>query len=705
MGTGILHPYVTTGYLTAVVTLSIGFFVYTKNKASAIHKSFLYLSLAIFQWSFFTAFQSMQTDAQKALFWGRFCHIGVMFIPVFFYDFSLKITGGMDRKYIKWGKITAVIAAPAIMFTPLFIPTERTDTGPNFLVSAGPLYILIVLFFSAYILKSLICLYREANHSSGVRRKHLLYFFWSSIFGYGTGTVNFFPVYGILFPPFPYTAACGAIYFAIIAYAIVRHRLFDIELLVKRGSVFAGLFLSVYVIVSLVIYLLSYVITGPSSPVLSALSIVLAMLLYEPLKRLLERLTQKFLYQKKRSYTSLMQFLTARLAGIRNPRELSEFLVDFLTHQMGLEWAALYLRVDEKNADLRLISEQGREQLKELRNASGIEPLFEGNWTPILLSPFDLEPDLDTEAKAALRSERIEAVAPIVVEGRLFGLILAGKKTSDADWNREDEVLLQTLMDQSSMLYLSDKLLKSIYQSNLELGQRMKMSALTQLARGVHHEVRNPLHAISLYASTTLEDLKRRDPQSLKSPILDRTTAMLEAIDRIQRMLTRFSQFARPREETALKYLELRTEVERFFHLMKEGHTLDGIEVWNRIPPGLSVWANTSTLQEILFNLFNNAREAMYGKGRLEIHARENHGHAECTIRDTGPGIPEYALKRIFDDYYTTKTGTESVGIGLAIVRQRCQEMGASVEASNHPQGGAVITLRMKSELAERSAA
>lgn len=705
----LFHPYVVTGYLTAVTTLIIGLFVFLKNKKSPIHRAFLIYSLAIVQWAFFTALQGMQTDSTWALVWGRFCHVGVLLIPSFFYYFTTKITGKENGTILKIGFIISFASIIPLLITPYFIPKEQTDAGIN-LPSPGPLYIGIIIFFCIYVVLSLVHLWNERCQSSGLRRKHLDYFFWASAIGYGVGVVNFFPVYSITFFPYPYSAACGSIYFLVLGYAIMKHRFLDIELIIKRGLIFAVLFLSVYLAVSLLIFGISLPFTKTPDSVLSGLSIALAMLIYEPLKAVLTRLTNRFLFQKKTAYTQLVHTLTQKLARIKDSASLAGEITDFLTREMNVEWAALYLE-DQHGFQLRsshgfgfirpsdAISKNLTAPLKSFDSKHMIPNLLRNRKGPFLPSPFDMEGELTPELKETLRREKIEALVPIFVERNLYGILLLGKKKSDDDFTAEDGALLKTVMDEVGMFFLSAKLLKEATRSGLELGQRMKMASVKKLARGVHHEVRNPLHAMDLTAEMVLENLRKGRYQEMGTDgfaleIKTRAKEMLKDIERIKNSLSRFAQFARPDEDFELKPLSLKDELEKFLALMREGQKLDKIKVHSSVN-GESVLASEGVLQEILFNLFNNAFEAMHGTGELFISTESNGEFVEIKFKDTGPGIPKDVMANIFEPYFTTKQDSESVGIGLSIVKHHMERLGGAIKVSDS-DGGAEFQLKFR---------
>jgi two-component system sensor histidine kinase HupT/HoxJ len=105
--------------------------------------------------------------------------------------------------------------------------------------------------------------------------------------------------------------------------------------------------------------------------------------------------------------------------------------------------------------------------------------------------------------------------------------------------------------------------------------------------------------------------------------------------------------------------------------------------------PGATVLSRPGELEQVVFNVFLNAAQAMQGSGRIEASARKENGHIELSVRDTGPGIAPEHLARVFDPFFTTKLPGEGTGLGLAISYEIVHEIGGSIRAANDPQGGA----------------
>ena len=105
-------------------------------------------------------------------------------------------------------------------------------------------------------------------------------------------------------------------------------------------------------------------------------------------------------------------------------------------------------------------------------------------------------------------------------------------------------------------------------------------------------------------------------------------------------------------------------------------------------------------LHQVFLNMVMNAEQAIAstgGAGRIEISTSVNKARDRITakVRDTGTGIPEDTLSRIFEPFYTTKEVGKGTGLGLAIAYGIVQEHGGQIIAANHPDGGAVFTVEL----------
>lgn len=114
------------------------------------------------------------------------------------------------------------------------------------------------------------------------------------------------------------------------------------------------------------------------------------------------------------------------------------------------------------------------------------------------------------------------------------------------------------------------------------------------------------------------------------------------------------------------------------------------------VPPDLAIAGDAFLLQRALSNLVRNAIDFAPAGSQVDIHARPVRSHVEITVRDRGPGLPDYARAKVFEKFFSLPrpaTGNRSTGLGLAFVREVVQLHGGSARLANDPGGGAVATL------------
>jgi two-component system sensor histidine kinase CreC len=215
-----------------------------------------------------------------------------------------------------------------------------------------------------------------------------------------------------------------------------------------------------------------------------------------------------------------------------------------------------------------------------------------------------------------------------------------------------------------------------------------------QYVQTLTHEIKAPLSSIRGAAELLQEDPPAETRRLFAANIAD-------ASGRIQRLIDRLLDLAGLESRKGLHRVEpvnlrqLAEEVAasvdaqvRAKRLVLEAHCDDG----------LSVSGERFLLHSALLNLVQNAVEFTPAGGRIRITAAAAGGEVTIRIADSGPGIPEYAMERVFERFYSLPrpdTGAKSTGLGLALVREAVALHGGSVELANQPDGGTLATLRL----------
>jgi two-component system NtrC family sensor kinase len=208
-----------------------------------------------------------------------------------------------------------------------------------------------------------------------------------------------------------------------------------------------------------------------------------------------------------------------------------------------------------------------------------------------------------------------------------------------------------------------NNMVTTLERTQQELMHKEKLASMGQLAAGVAHEINNPLGTILLFSDVMYKESSDDDPhrEDLKMIINEAT--------RCKNIVADLLNFARQQEILAEE-----TEVHHLLRQVIRGVQLqplfEKVEIVQRFDPELpSIQADSAQLQQIFVNLLNNAAEAMAGGGTILIETRQSDEHwVEIKISDTGCGIPEENLGRLFTPFFTTKAHGKGTGLGLSIV-------------------------------------
>ncbi|MFA6960126.1 MAG: ATP-binding protein [Opitutaceae bacterium] len=222
-----------------------------------------------------------------------------------------------------------------------------------------------------------------------------------------------------------------------------------------------------------------------------------------------------------------------------------------------------------------------------------------------------------------------------------------------------------------------------------------RTSSILLLAAGVAHELGNPLNSLTIHLQLIERKLKK-----LKAAARDKETASLaesirvcqEEVLRLDGIVTNFLEAIRPRPPD-LADTNLADVIEEVLRFQERELTDRGIEVDAVISHALpSVMADRNQLKQVFFNIIKNAMEAMGPGGALRIMTRSDDENVYLLFGDSGSGIKQEDLVKIFQPYHTTKQGGH--GLGLMIVQRIMREHGGQVGVESNPGVGTVVTLQ-----------
>lgn len=204
-------------------------------------------------------------------------------------------------------------------------------------------------------------------------------------------------------------------------------------------------------------------------------------------------------------------------------------------------------------------------------------------------------------------------------------------------------------------------------------------ASLGQMSAAIVHEIRNPLGAIK-GAAEALETMVPRERAEFIEIIK-------REVERLNRLVTDFLQFARPRSSEMLLQppREVVDSVVKLIHKQAaQARVSFAIQEANHLP---AVMMDAEQMKQVLLNLFLNALDAMPEGGTLQINLAEQEGHFVLAVQDSGKGIDATVRDKLFSPFVTTKT--RGTGLGLAIAHRLVSQHGGRIRVSEAAGGGA----------------
>jgi PAS domain S-box-containing protein len=213
-----------------------------------------------------------------------------------------------------------------------------------------------------------------------------------------------------------------------------------------------------------------------------------------------------------------------------------------------------------------------------------------------------------------------------------------------------------------------------------------RLSSLGELTAGVAHELRNPLAGIKINTQILS---RKKDLPEMERRILGSTQ---EGIEKIQKIVDDMLHFAKPKA-SHFKEEEINEVVEESLTILQAKLKKGSISLTWMKGEGLpKVWIDVHQVQQVLVNLILNAIQAMEKGGTLTIRSfAEEGGGIGVEVKDTGVGISQSNLRKIFDPFFSTKS--EGTGLGLSISLKILESHGATIDAESEEGKGSTFTI------------
>lgn len=678
--------------LAAILILAVGLSVVLRNRRHKVYVAFALFAAVVAAW-FGAVFVYKTTgrafyDWLAMVFAAAIPPAAIHFFRLFLAQPSIGGTQRGPRITWAWTILTWLVLGYSALFTPV-------HREPWFLVAFG-----LYVFGGLY--RCIWDLYRQYRATTKrVERTRLWYLTLGGLVATTLALVEALPSIGIGGPALGNVIAILYLYF--LSQALFRHRLLDINELVGKMAV-----LGLLVVLLWGVYggLIAWVGTGGQEVFLvnAVVAAFVILILYEPLRSVLENSIHRWLLRQRNELRGRLEGLQRELSEATTIGDMVRRIILALEESQRMTDAGIYLLDSDGAAYVRMgaFGTQPVERFDVGADASFLDAARDGRVdTEALLHVRDGADDDARPALDALIARAQEAHCGLIVpllgageteQGRwMLGFLAIRDDRANNAFDPDDMDLLRQLASQTARQIEST-------QAYERIKEKERLAALGEMAAGLAHEIRNPLGAIKGAAQLLMGPGGVPVEPSVET--VELTEIIVEEANRLNNVLTRFLDYVRseraPRQTapTDINVLARRTA-----QLLGQANDRGAVEIRLRMDDQLPlVMADADQLLQVMLNLGTNALQAMPAGGTLELlttrrrRSRLGYGQfVEVRFRDTGPGITEDKLRKLFIPFYTTKT--KGTGLGLAISQRIVESHGGIIDARSTVGQGSTFSI------------
>jgi len=460
--------------LAALANLVLGAAILSKEPRGRIHRYFALFSFSVAAWTLSNGLVSAYPDTEWGFVWGRLAFASASVIPVAFLLFSTVFPSSHPAAPRVVLTLFLVAGGGAFLasFTPLILRGTASVSGA-LLVHYGPLHLPFGIYFISCLSFSLYLLTQKLMRLTGLQKLQVRYLFAGVLIAAIGATVanliiplflgtSQFSRYGPLF---------GMFMIAVIAHAIIRHRLMDIKVAIRKGVVYVCAIIAAASVFVLAAEVLKR--TGAykrdSISLIEALMVALGLaILFQPLKNSIQRSLNRYLYREAYDYQRTVREASRRLSTMLDLDPLLDYLVSVVESTLRVESVAVYLR-DPSEATLtcrvpRPSTASPPLKTPAVADTSPLVTLLQTTPRTIVREEAALNSQnaLLTAAAHALLSLGGDIAFPISEDNVLVGIIAVGPKRSGDPYFPDDISLLETLVSQAAIAMKNAQLYREV---------------------------------------------------------------------------------------------------------------------------------------------------------------------------------------------------------------------------------------------------
>ena len=703
-----MSPHVLLPLIACLLNLSLATISILRNAGSRLNRVFAYFAGGIAIWNFGVFMLRASPDEPTAVFWEVVIHVGVVALPAFYYHFVLIFLDSTTRhrpSLMLAYAVGVVLMAFNLTGSPLFMKGVK-NTYWGWAPDTGPLYNVFLLYFNAFLIWGLVHLtrtYRDVDSSFRRNRARLILLGTCvSLLG---GLIDFSRfIVARVWPNaeqiYPLGIPANMVFALMLGISIVRYRLFDVNVFVKKAAVYVVVATIATALASVVTYGIEhYYQLKEMSAMWAVLPTTFVMTLFlSPFGHALEDLMQRSMFSKRRGCYQTLLGLSKSMIAILDFGKLVDTLVQGLVRGVPLTHAVLLIHDPAKSAFMPYREEASFDEeiaSTPIRSDSVVAQWLNRTGEILVKDEAKIDPRL-TEffetAEAELEEIPASLIVPLKIENKLIGILLLGEKVSGDIFDGQELEVLGVLANQAAISLENARLYEGLSSSNARLMEASRLKS--QFLANMSHELRTPLNSVIGFSKVLLNrldgDLNDRQEAYVRS-VHNSSTHLLQLINGI----LDFSRSEAGKLEMRAEDVDLHELVdecvETSLPLVRDKRLKIERDVALELPP---VHADRTKVKQILLNLLSNAIK-FTTTGRIVVTVRPEGDAVHVSVADSGIGIRSADIDRLFEPFHRLDNPLAreagGTGLGLALSKRFVELHGGRIWAESREAQGSTF--------------
>ncbi len=716
-----INLFALAGLSVSVVCFLLSYFIFL-NAKGRLPRLWAFFNISVGIFGFGTFLVGISKTYEHAFLSWKITLFGVSYIAMFFYHVVYEFCQLNNKKLLRFVYFHGILFSILGITTNTIFHSMRYAFNQFYYYNAGIGFNVLFSIWLVIVFNAFINLFLYLKRTKGLRLIQGKYLFWGMLLGFLGGSTTSFPSWEFDIYPAWHFFIC--VYAAICTYAILKYQILDINVAVTRISVFV-------LVYSLVLGIpFGFVVLGKSwlislfgenwfwAPMLALVVLATAgpfIYLY------IQKKAEDRLLQEQRRYQMTLRQASSGMSRIKDLKKLLNLIVHIVTRTVHLEHSSIYL-YDPVEKKYLLEASRSKNQLKLNgafdHNSPFIKYLLESKeplvYDEIKQRTQDYNDSRLAQIESHMRELDAAVVVPSFVEERLLALVVLGKKQSGKLYSGDDLAVFSILANQAALAIENAQFYEDVKRTQEQLFQAEKMATIGTMADGLSHQINNRLHALGFIAGDALDSLKLKNPVNASSEVKELVNEVQHALEKIQENVKQGGEIVQGllkytrKGEAGFTSVDLDQLINASIEMAQYKVKLDQIFIVKDYPEGLpKINGNFTQLQEVFFNLIDNAYDAMMQRKsekneenyqpKLTISAVKKEEMMQVSVLDNGMGVKEEDQDKLFTPFFTTKLSSKKgTGLGLYVIKKIIEENHkGKVQVSSEYMTGTLFTIHL----------